>query len=129
MAPKDVYHIRVFMARFSERFPDIIRHVCTSSLVGSPMDADFDVPELRPLLDTYFRGRGMDARKRVRLAKLAWELTGDSFAGRQTLYERLHHGDPIRNTAIVYTSYDKTRAVELVERLLALDDEPSPNGA
>lgn len=120
--PGYLLHIRTFMANQSERLADIIRHVCTSSLVGTPMDADFDVPELRPLLDRYFRGRGMDARDRVRLSKLAWELAGDSFGGRQVLYERLHHGDPIRNTAQVYLDYDKTRAVGLVRRLLELDD-------
>ncbi len=119
MAPAYLQHIRASMARYSERLPEILRHVGTSSLVGIPMDADFDAPELRPYLDTYFRGRGIGARERVRLAKLAWDLACDSFAGRQTLYERLHHGDPIRNTALVYQDYDKSRAVALVERLLS----------
>jgi 4-hydroxyphenylacetate 3-monooxygenase len=118
MAPASVQHIRAFMAKNSERLAEIIRHVGTSSLVGTPMDADFDVPELRPLLDLYFRGKGIEARERVRLAKLAWELACDSFAGRQLLYERLHHGDPIRNTAMVYQDYDKSRAVAMVQKVL-----------
>jgi 4-hydroxyphenylacetate 3-monooxygenase len=120
-APANVYHIRSFMAWASERLVDVVRHVGTSAQVGTPMGADFDVPELQPLLERYFHGRGITARERVKLCKLAWELTGDSFAGRQTLYERLHHGDPLRNVGIVYQDYDKSRAVALVERLLALE--------
>jgi 4-hydroxyphenylacetate 3-monooxygenase oxygenase component len=119
-APANVYHIRSFMALAAEHLVDLVRHVGTSAQLGTPMDADFDVPELQPLLERYFRGRGMAAREKVKLCKLAWELTGDSFAGRQTLYERLHHGDPVRNIGIVYQDYDKSRAVALVERLLAL---------
>ena len=120
-APSDVYHIRTFMASAAEHLVDLLRHIGTSAQLGTPMDADFDVPELLPYLERYYRGRNMSARERVRLCKLAWELTGDSFAGRQTLYERLHHGDPVRNVAIVYQAYDKSRAVALVERLLAME--------
>ncbi len=57
----------------------------------------------------------------MKLCKLAWELTCDTFAGRQGLYERLHRGDPARNVGIVYQDYDKSRAVALVQRLLALE--------
>jgi aromatic ring hydroxylase len=118
VAPAPVEHIRAYMAWVSERFVDVLRHVATSSLIGTPMAADMDVPELQPLIERYFRGRGVSARERVKLCKLAWELTCDSFAGRQTLYERLHHGDPLRNAGLVYQDYDKSRAVELVRRLL-----------
>ena len=113
--------IRAFMTSVSERLVAILRHLGTSSLVGTPMAADFDVPELQPLLERYFRGRGLGARERVQLCKLAWELTSDSFAGRQELYERLHHGDPLRNAALVYQEYDKTPGVDLVRRLLGWD--------
>src|SRR5205085_5538143 len=97
VAPSPVEHIRAFMAWASERFVDVLRHVGTSSMVGTPMAGDFAAPELEPLLERYFHGRGVSARERVKICRLAWELTADSFAGRQTLYERLHHGDPIRN--------------------------------
>jgi len=122
VAPANVYHIRSFMAWVSEHLVDLLRHVGSSALVGTPMAADFDAPELQPLLERYYRGRGITARERVKLCKLAWELTCDSFAGRQTLYERLHHGDAARNVAITYQDYDKSRAVALVQRLLALED-------
>ena len=59
----------------------------------------------------------------MKLCRLAWELTSDSFAGRQELYERLHHGDPIRNVALVYQDHDKSPAVALVRRLLDLDGD------
>jgi aromatic ring hydroxylase len=105
-APFTIQTIRAFMARAFERLVGILRHLGSSALVGTPMAADFDVPELQPLLERYFRGRGLAARERVQLCKLAWELTADSFAGRQELYERLHHGDPNRNVALLYHDYD-----------------------
>jgi aromatic ring hydroxylase len=121
VAPANVYHIRSFMAWASERFVDLLRHVGTSAIIGTPMAGDFEAPELQPYLERYFRGRGLTARERVKLCRLGWDLTCDSFAGRQELYERLHHGDPLRNVAIVYQDHDHSRGVALVERLLALE--------
>ena len=67
------------------------------------------------------RGVGVDAEYRQRLSKLAWELTGDSFGGRQQLYERLHSGSPEVIVATVYKMYDKSDAIALVEAALAYE--------
>jgi aromatic ring hydroxylase len=76
------------------------------------------VPELRPFLELYGRGKDFSALDRAGLSRLAWELTADSFGGRQQLYERLHSGDPATIIAAVYQRYDKTNAVDIVKRLL-----------
>ena len=77
-----------------------------------------DVPELRPLIDRYWVGKGVKADYRQRLSKLTWELTGDSFGGRQQLYERLHSGSPENIIASVYKMYDKTAAIGFVKAAL-----------
>ena len=115
-------HVRAFVAMISERLVTLMEHVGTSSLIFTPTEEDFGSAELQPYLDRYGRGKGVPARTRMRLCKLAWDLTGDSFGARQQLYERLHSGDPAAIVAGVYAQYDKTEAIAQVQRLLALDD-------
>ena len=42
-------------------------------------------------------GPGIDARRRLELMKLAWDMTGTEFGSRAGLYERLYSGDPELN--------------------------------
>ena len=80
--------------------------------------ADLDVPELKPLLEIYGRGKDTNAQDRQKLARAAWQLTGGTFGSRQQLYERLHSGDPYVLMARSYDLYDKRRVVDSVNRLL-----------
>ncbi len=118
VAPGNLLHKRAFIGMVSERIVSIIEHIGTSSLIFLPGENDLVTPELKPLLDVYARGRGVNALARTRLCKLAWELTGDAFGGRQQLYERLHSGSPDTITAGVYLRYDKRKATAMVEELL-----------
>ncbi len=118
IAPGSLIHQRALIALLSERLVSILEHIGTSSLIFVPTAEDFQVPELKPLLDLYGRGRGFSSIDRAKLCRLAWELTADSFGGRHQLYERLHSGDPATIIAAVYQRYDKTKAVESVTRLL-----------
>lgn len=120
-AIKPAPHLRAFIGMISERLVSIIEHVTTSSALFVPSAEDMDQPEIRPLIDRYWRGVGVDAAYRQRLSKLAWELTGDSFGGRQQLYERLHSGSPEVIVASVYKMYDKSDAIALVEAALAYE--------
>ena len=123
-------HLRAFVAMISERLVSIMEHIGTSSLIFLPTKEDMQVPQLKPYIDLYGRGQDTSATDRVKLCKLAWELTGDSFGGRQQLYERLHSGDPAVVISNAYRQYDIARDVELVEALLALDDcEPPTSGS
>jgi 4-hydroxyphenylacetate 3-monooxygenase len=49
--------------------------------------------------------------ERVRLFRLAWDLCGSSFAGRQVLYERFFAGDPFALGAARFAAYDRGAAV------------------
>jgi 4-hydroxyphenylacetate 3-monooxygenase/anthranilate 3-monooxygenase (FAD)/4-hydroxyphenylacetate 3-monooxygenase len=118
VAPGSLIHQRALIALLSERLVSILEHVGTSSLIFVPTAEDFQAPELRPLLEVYGRGKDASSIERAKLCRLAWELTADSFGGRHQLYERLHSGDPATIIAAVYQRYDKTKAVEMVKRLL-----------
>jgi aromatic ring hydroxylase len=111
-------HLRPLITLTSERIINIFEHIATSAPVFTPTAEDFDVPQLRPLLDVYGRGKGVDAVYRHRLCRLAWELTSDSFGGRQQLYERLHSGSPEVIITGAYQRYDKSKGIAMVNRLI-----------
>ena len=70
---------------------------------------------------------GVSAEERIALFKLAWDVTGESFAQRMAQYVRFYSGDPIRLTAGFYAQYDKAPLLEIVERALGRrDGEPIP---
>ena len=114
----DTGHIRPLIAMTSERIINIFEHVATSAPVFAPTAEDFDVPQLRPLLDIYGRGKDVNADYRHRLCRLAWELTADSFGGRQQLYERLHSGSPEVIISGAYQRYDKSKGIAMVNTLI-----------
>lgn len=118
--------LRALVPMISERLVSILEHCGNSALIFNPTIEDFSAPALRPLLDRYGRGKDTPALDRIRLCKLAWELTGSAFGGRQQLYERLHAGDPAAIIERVYQAYDKTAAVAQVKRLLALPGISAP---
>lgn len=69
---------------------------------------DFQGP-LSPLLQKYLHGANLNAEKKTKLFKLAWDLVGSPLGSRHELYERYYAGDPIRNVANQYNNYDKQR--------------------
>ena len=111
-------HLRPLITMTSERIINIFEHVATSAPVFAPTAEDFDAPQLRPLLDVYGRGKDVDATYRHRLCRLAWELTADSFGGRQQLYERLHSGSPEVIISGAYQRYDKSKGIAMVNKLI-----------
>jgi len=101
------------------RFVEIVQILCAGGFFYAPTGADFANDELRPFLDKFVRGRpGVSAEERVRLFKLAWDLTGDAFGQRLQQYVRFYSGDPIRNAAGAYLRYDKQQLSDIVDRAL-----------
>jgi len=77
---------------------DRVREIFETVLAGAPIytisgPADLANPELRPLVDRYFRGTGLDAHDRIKLFKLVWDALYSEFAGRHALYERNYAGN------------------------------------
>ncbi|MDP1417141.1 4-hydroxyphenylacetate 3-hydroxylase N-terminal domain-containing protein [Peribacillus simplex] len=78
---------------------------------------DFQSP-LSDLLKKYFKGANLEAEKRTKLFKLAWDLVGSPLGSRHELYERFYAGDPMRNIANQYNNYDKKRFKQMLEKYL-----------
>lgn len=77
---------------------DKVRSIYESYLAGAPIYtvsgvADLENEELRPTIDRYFRGTGLDAVDRIKLFKLVWDALFSEFAGRHALYERNYAGN------------------------------------
>jgi hypothetical protein len=69
----------------------------------------------------------VSAEERIALFKLAWDVTGETFAQRMQQYVRFYSGDPIRLTAGFWAQYDKQPLFDIVERALGRrDGEPIP---
>jgi 4-hydroxyphenylacetate 3-monooxygenase len=67
--------------------------------------------------------------ERVRLFRLAWDLTCSAFAGRQVLYERFFSGDPAGLLAGRFNSYDKRPAIDRARHLLERSPAPGTGPA
>lgn len=77
---------------------DRVRAVFETNLAGAPIytvsgPADLQSEELRPTIDRFYRGTGVDAEQRIKLFKLIWDAVYSEFAGRQALYERNFAGN------------------------------------
>ena len=88
-------------------------------MVSLPTEKAFD-SEIRAELDQYLQAHGMNAENRVKLFRLAWDLTMSSFGTRQTQYERYFFGDPIRLSSNLYRNYLKEKHVEDIIKFLNL---------
>ena len=75
-----------------------VRDLFEAYLAGAPIytvsgPQDLLNPELRPTIDQYFRGTGLDAEARIKLFKLIWDALYSEFAGRHAMYERNYAGN------------------------------------
>ncbi|MDI2587289.1 4-hydroxyphenylacetate 3-monooxygenase, oxygenase component [Psychrobacillus sp. NEAU-3TGS] len=103
--------------RIYPRFTEIIQLLGASGLMTVPTEHAFQ-SSIRKDLDQYLQSRGENAEDRVKLFRLAWDLTMSPFGTRQTLYERFFFGDPIRLSSQLYQSYNKEPYVERVKGIV-----------
>jgi 4-hydroxyphenylacetate 3-monooxygenase len=105
-----------------------IKNIFENILGGAPLVApsgreDLANPELRPLIDKYYRGTGVPAIDRVKLFKLVWDAIGTEFGGRHELYERNYAGnhEQIRVDAVNFARRSGVldQCVHLVDQCLA----------
>jgi aromatic ring hydroxylase len=116
------FHLQTM--RIYRRFVEIVQLLAAGGFFYAPTEADFLNPESRRDIDRYVRGRaGVSAEERVRLFKLAWDVTGSAFAQRMQQYVTYYSGDPIRLTAAYYVGYDREPLFDIVERALGMRDD------
>ena len=116
--------LRAALPTWFPRVNEIIRMIGSHNLLTTPARAALADHELRPLIDKYLTGVGIDAEKRSRLFRLAWDFTGTALGSRNEQYERFYLGSSGRNLALAHVLADRTRSNRLVDRFLTeeLDD-------
>jgi 4-hydroxyphenylacetate 3-monooxygenase len=118
---------RNYFPRVYPRLIEILQLLGSSALMATPTEADLARPELAADIDKYYQAATLRGHERVRLFRLAWDLCGSAFGGRQVLYERFFAGDPATLLATRFLTYDRRAAVARVQALLARS-APQPVG-
>ena len=104
------------------RMVEILQLLSSSGMMMIPPQSAFDSP-VGEDIERYLVVANMNARDRVKLFRLAWDVACSAFAGRQTLYERFFFGDPVRMASALYGVYDKEPLMERVRQFLARAEE------
>lgn len=120
-APLDA--ARNYYPKVYQRLVEILRLVTSSGLIMIPTGADLTGP-MGPHIEKYLASAGGDAETRVRLMRLAWDMTISGFGGRQAHYENFFFGDPVRMRTALYGVYDRREYVDRVMAFVADDRWP-----
>jgi 4-hydroxyphenylacetate 3-monooxygenase oxygenase component len=108
----------VLIPKAQMRAAEVIRQLSGSGLILTPTEKDFANPEIAAYLEKYLQGKDVLARDRVQLFKLAWDMIGESFGGRQLQYEWFYAGDPYFTHSRFYRSPIARDFKAMVTRLL-----------
>jgi 4-hydroxyphenylacetate 3-monooxygenase len=114
---------RNWFPRVSQRLPEIVRKFGASGLMAIPTEADIE-GSAGPDIETYLQSAALPGPERVRLFRLAWDLSASAFAGRQSLYEYYFFGDPVRMAGALLKATDRQPYVDRVRAFLDRVAEP-----
>lgn len=120
--------LRLYMSNCWDR----VRTLYESVLAGAPVytisnTIDLKQDELRPYIDQYYRGTGLQAADKIKLFKVVWDTMYSEFAGRHSVYERNYSGNQelqrldIMKQAQLYGSLDSY--IGMVQESMADYDE------
>jgi len=111
----------LFMTAYP-RMIEILQLLGSSSFLLTPSEADFNGP-LGPAIEQYLATDTIDAKDRVKLFRLAWDVAGNAFGSRQVLYERFFASDPLTRARALAAVYPKGEVMERVLEFLGKSDE------
>ncbi|WP_181347868.1 4-hydroxyphenylacetate 3-monooxygenase, oxygenase component [Thalassobacillus sp. CUG 92003] len=98
---------RNWYPRVYPRIAEILRILGASGMMGIPTEADFHNEDIGPLLDRALQSKNLQGYERVKLFRLAWDVTMSAFGSRQTHYEYYFFGDPIKMGMTYFEQFDK----------------------
>jgi 4-hydroxyphenylacetate 3-monooxygenase len=99
------------------RMIEILQLLGSSSFLITPSEADFNGP-LAPQIEQYLATDASNARDRVKLFRLAWDVAGSAFGSRQVLYERFFASDPLTRARALNALYQKDDVMRRVREFL-----------
>ena len=99
------------------RLNEIIQLLGASGIIMMPGKADREGP-LGAFIEKHLQATNASAEERLKLFRLAWDLTLSSFGARQNLYEKHFFGDPVRMHSALYEVYDKAPYVQRIREFI-----------
>lgn len=99
------------------RLPELLQYLGASGIIMMPSKADREGP-LGPQIDKFLQAGNASAEERLKLFRLAWDMSMSSFGGRQSLYEKFFFGDPVRMHSALYEMYNTDPYVEQIQDFL-----------
>lgn len=115
---------RNWFPKASQRLPEIVRKLGASGLMAIPTEADVR-GSAQADVERYLQSAALTGPERVRLFRLAWDMSTSAFAGRQNLYEYYFFGDPVRMAGALLKATDrepyKARVRSFLDRVTVAD--------
>jgi len=91
---RSIFALRALGPMIYPKVREIMQLVGGGGFIQLPSSAqDLVSKELRPYIDLFYRGTGVEALDRIKLWKLAWDAIGTEFGARQELFERCYAGN------------------------------------
>jgi 4-hydroxyphenylacetate 3-monooxygenase len=116
-----LYSAMALQSELNGRMLEIIRELAGSALITLPSSVrDFESGETASDVERYMRSASSDAKSKVAVMRLAWDLIGSEFGGRQQQYEKFYGGASFLVKQNVYRNFDFKRATALVDAALNL---------
>jgi aromatic ring hydroxylase len=109
-----------FASRYHEAL-ELVQDCAGGLLVTGPGGADWANPEVREVLEKYFRAKA-PAEDRLRLVHLIADLTARDFGGYHAVLAVHAEGSIEAEKMQIFRAYDATRALALVRRLAGISD-------
>jgi 4-hydroxyphenylacetate 3-monooxygenase len=104
---------------------DVLRELCGGSVMQMPADSSvLDEPDLARQFREFWQTPQLDAVARMKLHRLAWDLVGSEFAGRQLQYEKFYAGAGFIVRGHSFREAPWPRFHAIVDDLLASYDHP-----
>ena len=115
-----VYTAQVLTQELYPQFINAIREVAGGALIMLPSSiADYDNPEIAPIIAKTQSSPAMSPDDRVKFLKLAWDAVGSEFASRHVQYEMFYAGAQFVTCAHSFRTYDWKSATGMTDQTLA----------
>ncbi len=101
------------------RMVEIIQLLGASGMIMIPTEKDRKGPKAKEI-NKFLQARNGSSDDRIKLFRLAWDMTLSSFGARQNLYEKFFFGDPVRTQCALYESYNKQPYIDKINDFLAM---------
>ncbi len=108
---------RAYFPQVYPRLVEVMQLLGASGLIMLPGERERQGP-MADAIDRYLQASNLAAEDRLRLFRLAWDMSISAFGGRQSLYEMYFFGDPVRNQSALRREYDTSAARALIDGFL-----------